>query len=115
MKLFRLSIIFVLFLFCLAPNFVHSQGIDITIENPLDADTLEELIEGIITFIFWVASAMAPLMIVIGAFYLLTSSGNPQQVDAGKKIILYTLIGYVIILVSKGIIVIVKQILSGTI
>ena len=113
MKLFRLFIIFFLFYLCFAPNLVHGQGVNISITNPLKYDTLDELVRGIINFIFWVATAAAPLMIVIGAFYFLTSAGNPQQVDTGKKIILYTLIGYAIIFVSYGLITVIKDILGG--
>src|SRR4030042_3375247 len=86
----------------------------VVIDNPLASDSLEDLIDGIITFIFWVATALAPLMILIAAFYFLTSGGNPQQVSTAKKIILYTLIGYTIIIISKGLIIILKDILGVT-
>lgn len=94
----------------LVPNFVFGQTIKI--DNPLNARTLEELVDGIINFIFWVATALAPLMIVIAAFYFVTSAGNPKQTDTAKKIILYTLIGYGIILLSKGFILILRDILG---
>ena len=85
----------------------------ICIPNPLKWCTLDDFIYAITNFIFWVVSALAPLMIVIGAFYFLTSAGNPLQVAQGKKIILYTLVGYVIILVSKGLILVIKDILGA--
>jgi hypothetical protein len=86
----------------------------ICIQNPLRACDLRGLVEAIINFIFWVATALAPLMIVIGAFYFVTSAGNPHQIDTAKKIILYTLIGYAIILLSKGLIVVLEEILGVT-
>jgi len=96
----------------LVPIFVFGQTIKI--DNPLKAKNLEELVEGIINFIFWVATALAPLMIVIAAFYFVTSAGNPKQIDTAKKIILYTVIGYGIILLSKGIIIVLRDILGVT-
>ena len=84
----------------------------ICIPNPLKWCTLDDFIYAITDFIFWIVSALAPLMIVIGAFYFLTSAGNPLQVAQGKKIILYTLVGYAIILISKGLIFVIKDILS---
>lgn len=84
----------------------------ITIENPLEADTIEELIDAIIDFIFWVAVALAPLMVLIGAFYFITSGGDPAKLQTAKNIILYTVIGLAIVMLSKGVISAIKMILS---
>jgi len=83
----------------------------VTIENPIDADTFEELIENIITFIFNIALALVPLMIVIAGVYFVTAAGNPEQVQKAKGIILYTLIGFIIILLARGFVEFLKQIL----
>ena len=99
-----------MFSFFLLPNFAGA----VTIDNPLASDSLTDLIDGIINFIFWVATVLAPLMIVIAAFYFVTSAGNPNQIAIAKKIILYTLIGYAIILLSKGLIIILREILGVT-
>lgn len=74
----------------------------ITIENPLKADTFQDLIYGIIDFIFTIALFIAPGMILIGAFYFLTAVGNPQNIETGKKIILWTIIGFVVIMLARG-------------
>ena len=84
------------------------------IKNPLDACSFEELVIGIANFIFWIATAVVPLMIVIGGFYFMTSAGNPQQLATAKKIILYSLIGYAIIFVSRGLIYVIKDILGAS-
>jgi len=86
----------------------------VCIANPLNACTLEDLAINIANFIFMVATALAPLMLVIAGFYFVTSSGNPQQVETAKKIILYTLIGYGIIFISRGLIFIIRDILGTT-
>src|SRR4030042_2267882 len=109
--LLKSFIVFSLLTYLAIPAIAIGQ---VTIDNPLASDSLEDLIDGIITFIFWVATALAPLMILIAAFYFLTSGGNPQQVSTAKKIILYTLIGYTIIIISKGLIIILKDILGVT-
>lgn len=89
-------------------------GGEICIENPLCAQNFEDLILAIANFIFWVATALAPLMIIIAAFYFLTSAGNPQQIATAKRIILYTVIGWGIILISRGIIAVIREILEVT-
>ena len=84
----------------------------ICIPNPLRWCTLDDFVFAIINFIFWIATAIAPLMIIIAGFYFITSAGNPSQVQAAKRIILYTLVGYAIILLSNGLVSVMKEILG---
>lgn len=85
----------------------------ITIPNPLKWDTIEKVIAGVIDFIFWVAMALVPLMIIIGAFFFITSGGNPEKVRTAKNIILWTVIGFTIVLLAKGIVSMVLEIIGG--
>jgi magnesium-transporting ATPase (P-type) len=89
-----------------------SGGIGISIDNPLNATSFEALINGIINFIFVVALAITPLMIVIAGFYFITAAGNPQKIDTAKKIILYTAIGLAIVLLAKGLIALIQSVIG---
>lgn len=102
-------IIFVIFIF---PLLINAQVEPVEIENPLKYDTFEDLINAFINFIFWVGIAIAPIMILIAGFNFLTAGGDPKKVDTAKKIILYTVIGLAIVLLAKGLIGIIKQILG---
>jgi len=84
----------------------------VEIKNPLEYDTFGELIEAIIDFIYKIALVLAPLFIVIAGFYFVTAAGNPAQIETAKKIILYTLIGFLIILLSKGLIAVIQNVLG---
>jgi len=84
----------------------------ICIENPLEAESFEELLNTIVTFISWIAIAIAPIMIMIAAFFLLTAGGDPKRVDTARRIILWTVIGLAIILFAKGLISVLKQIIG---
>ena len=100
-------IFFALVLSCLIfPSLV------LALQNPLTYDTFEELIERITYFIYKVALVLAPLLIVIGGFYFVTASGDPAKIETGKNIIKYTLIGLLIILLSRGLITLIKQVLG---
>lgn len=81
-------------------------------QNPLEYETFEELVEAIISFIFTIAVVVAPLMAIIGAFYLLTAGGDPKKIGIGKNIIIYTLIGLAIILLAKGLITMIESIIG---
>ena len=84
----------------------------IVIENPLESESFEELLNTIVTFISWIAIAIAPIMIMIAAFFLLTAGGDPKRVDTARRIILWTVIGLAIILFAKGLISVLKQIIG---
>ncbi len=92
---------------------VPGAGESIEIENPLEAETFQELVDAIINFIYVVALWVAPLMIVIGAYFFLFSGGRPEYVSRGKKIIVWTLIGFSVILLSKGLITFLREEILG--
>jgi len=83
------------------------------IENPICADSFEELISSLIDGIFWLAIVVCPLMVIIGAFFYLTSAGNPEKIRTAKNILLYTAIGFAIIMFAKAIMAIIEGALGG--
>ena len=66
----------------------------------------------IITFIWWGpimyiyghAIVLVVLFLLVGAYVLATSGGNPERVKRAQKIIFWTIIGYLVMLLAKGII-----------
>ena len=80
------------------------RGITVRLENPLVADTFEELIMNILSFIFTLAVIIAPIMIVIAGIMMVVAAGDPSQIARAKSLILYTLIGFIIIILSYGLI-----------
>lgn len=81
-------------------------------QNPLEYETFGELIDAIIDFIFYIAVVVAPLMIIIGAFYLLTAGGDPKKIGTGKNIIIYTLIGLAIVMLARGLIAMIESVIG---
>ena len=84
----------------------------VVIENPLEAKSFEELLNTIVTFIYWIAIVIAPMMIMIAAFFFLTAGGDPKRVDTARRIILWTVIGLAIILLAKGLSSVLRQIIG---
>ena len=66
----------------------------------------------IITFIWWGpimyiyghAIVLVVLFLLVGAYVLATSGGNPERVKRAQRIIFWTIIGYLVMLLAKGII-----------
>ena len=97
-----------IFLGLFLPLLVLAQ---ITIPNPLKVETFRDFIDGIITLLFWIALAIFPLMIVIAGLLMVTAAGDPKRVETAKNIILYTVIGFLVILLAKGFIELLEKVL----
>jgi len=80
--------------------------------NPLSADSFEDIINNIVDFIYTISLVVAPLMIVWAGGLYVTSGGDPKKVETAKNVILYTLTGLLIILLSKGFVGIIKELLQ---
>lgn len=88
-------------------------GVSGGLPNPLgDTSTIPQLLDKIIGFLFAIAVPIAAGMIIYGAFQILFAGGDPEKFKTGKKTILYTVIAFVIIAVSKGLAKLIKDILG---
>ena len=70
--------------------------------NPLGGGGLESIIDPIIGFIFKISVVIVPALIIYGAFMIITAAGDVSKVEEAKKIIFWTLIGFMIVLLSRG-------------
>lgn len=73
---------------------------------------IKDIVDAVTNYIFYIALAVAPLMILIGAFVFLTSGGVAEKATLGKKIIRWAIIGLAIVLFAKAIMSIVSYILG---
>lgn len=84
----------------------------IVIQNPLQAGSFQAIVDNIISFIFKIAIVLAPIMVLLGGFLLITAAGNPEQVSRAKNLLIWTAVGFLVVLLSKGILAIINQILG---
>ena len=90
-------------------NGVTPQIEGIEIKPPIPWTNFRDLLYAIIRVITYIALAVAPLMIIIAGVLFVTSGGNPQQIDTAKRLIIWTLIGLVVILLARGIVELLSQ------
>ena len=82
--------------------------------NPLGTDsTIGDIITNVFDGLRLIAIPIVGVMILVGGFQIMFAGGDPEKFKTGKKTILYTVIGYAIILVASGISFIIQEILSG--
>jgi hypothetical protein len=85
---------------------------DVVITPPIQANSVEEIIEKVINYVFTIALILAPLMVVVGGIYILSAGGDPNKVKKGGDVIKWAVIGLGIVLFSRGIMELIKQILT---
>jgi hypothetical protein len=94
----------ILLIVILVPLTIQAQE-SVEIGNPLpEFHSFWDLLDALIDFIFYVSIPLAALLIVIAAYFFLASGGEPEKVRQAKHIIIYTLIGLIVIFLSKAII-----------
>jgi len=79
---------------------------------PTTATTVESLLENVINYIFWFATAITPILVLVGGFYFITSGGSIEKVSRAKRIILYTIVGYAIVLFARGLVYVLADLLG---
>ena len=90
------------------------KPIIIPIPNPLGkTQTLAQLVKRVAGWLAWIGGSILTLMIIIGAFQIMTGAGNPELLSKGKQTIVWAVIGYAILLLSTGIINVVEDILGS--
>lgn len=82
--------------------------------NPLEAQDLQGLIDTILNIIFKASFVVMPFIVIVAGFTMVTADGNMKQVTKGRDILLWAVIGFTIILISKGLSTILLNILKGS-
>lgn len=86
---------------------------NLELDNPLRTTNLIDLIERIIDVLtFYIATPVAVLMIIVGAFQMLSAGGDPEKFATGKKTILYAAIGFAVLLAADLLIGLTQEILG---
>ncbi|TSC89909.1 MAG: hypothetical protein G01um10143_399 [Parcubacteria group bacterium Gr01-1014_3] len=80
--------------------------------NPLSVGSITELLDKIIRGLLVIAIPIVTIMVLYGAFMIMSSAGDPGKIETGKKTILYAAIGFAILLVSNGISLIVADLIG---
>lgn len=80
--------------------------------NPSGLTSIQDLLDSIITFLNTILGPILVIVILFGAFKMLTSQGNENKYMEGRKTVQYAVIGAIVIIVADGIILIIKEILQ---
>lgn len=91
----------------IALNTVYAQAIIGTPTSIMDIDTIVSKVWNLTNWFFTFLLVLSIGVMVFAGFILLSSAGDPSKVDSGKKFLLWALVGFAVILLSKGILILV--------
>lgn len=68
--------------------------------NPLGSTDIRLIIGRVINAFLGIVGAVALLMFVIGGYYWLISGGSTQQIEKGKKTLVWATLGLIVVFAS---------------
>ena len=82
--------------------------------DPLGGQGFAQVAASVIAFIFWdVAVPLCTIMVLVGAFQMMTAAGDPEKFGKGRKTVLYAAVGFAVALIAGGLVSVLKQILGA--
>lgn len=84
---------------------------EVRLINPLGDRTIIQIINDILDFLIYLSVPLLALMILVGGFQILMARESAEKVKNGFNTIKYAVIGFVVILISKGIALVILNIL----
>ena len=102
-KKIALNIVRIALFFTLIAATAHAQTTVVTVVNPINATSVQGLVNNVIKTILGVVGALALFMFVYGGMLWMTSGGNSSRIEKGKDTLIWATIGLAIIFASYAI------------
>ncbi|MDX1535405.1 MAG: hypothetical protein R3346_01455 [Candidatus Spechtbacterales bacterium] len=107
----RKIITLVLFVLTAGPMFAAAQNGETRINNPITSNTLDDLVERILNIVITFGIPIYGLMVAIAGFMFVTGAGTPEKRKKAINIVKYATIGFVILLLGRGVVALVRSLI----
>jgi hypothetical protein len=94
----------------LAAGVGETRGVELI--NPLGTTNIIQIINNVLNYLIYISVPILAIMILVGGFQILTARDNPEKIQSGRKTLMYAVIGFAIILISKGVALIILKIMT---
>ncbi len=93
-----------------------AQGQDppgaLTLTDPLGGKTFPAVIEAVSDALARIAIPIVAVIVLYGAFQIMTAGGSAEKVSSGRKTILYAVVGYAIVLLASSVVPLIRDIIK---
>ena len=97
--------------FVLVPLNTEAQGVATVPQY--SAQEVFDILKTIGNWIFVAALLIVPVMIIIGATFLLTGGDNPGRFSTGRSILIWTVLGLLLVLLARGVFAVIRNIFGN--
>lgn len=94
-------------------DFIYNLFADTKIDNPLTDKTFAALATRIAGYFYMIAVPVSIIMILWGAFQMLTAAGEPEKIQTARKTIIWALVGLGIAMIAAGLLALIKELLGA--
>ena len=91
---------------------IEDPPISITLTNPLGCPDFLCVFTRIANALFNISVPIVSVMVLVGAFQIMFSTGDPEKLRTGKKTIIYAAVGFAVVLMANGVAAIIQNILK---
>lgn len=81
----------------------------VTFANPIKYGTIPQVIDAIVNFLMIVSIPLLAGAVIYGGLIMITSAGKPEKFNEGWKTILFAIVGFIVVLLAKGITLAIKN------
>ena len=85
---------------CVVTSHGTGSGGTAVFRNPLSSNTIPELISTVLNYVLGLVGVLAVASLVYGGILYMASGGNEDQLNKGKKVLTYSIIGLVVSILS---------------
>jgi 4-amino-4-deoxy-L-arabinose transferase-like glycosyltransferase len=108
----RLLAVASLWLFTTAQRVLAGAPTSLQLQNPLNATSVEEVLKSAAPKLTLLAAPIVTIVVLYGAFLMITAAGDPEKIKSGKKTLLYAAIGFAVVLLADSIVPVIRDIFS---
>ena len=80
--------------------------------SPIGSKTFEELMVRVAYYLFILSIPIVSIMILWGAFLMLTAAGDPGKIQKGKDTIKWAIWGFVAVILAGGVATIIRELIG---
>ncbi|MBI4992446.1 MAG: hypothetical protein HZB99_04485 [Candidatus Harrisonbacteria bacterium] len=88
------------------------SSVSFTVKNPLGTEDVSQIINQISGWLLRIGTPIITLMLLWGAFQIMSAGGDTEKITKGRRIVTWTIIAAVLLLSATGIIYIVRNLLG---
>ncbi len=98
-----------IFLFAVSYLLFAATTDAVTFANPIRYGTIPQVIDAIVNFIMIVSIPLLAGAVIYGGLIMITSAGKPEKFNEGWKTILFAIVGFIVVLLAKGVALAIKN------